>query len=70
MIAVIIVCCIVVLLVVVGIFVYMRYRKRYAQGAFNRQFERENARTASTSRLERTNASAHASEDPSDPRSA
>ena len=28
--------------VIVGIFVYLRYRKRYAQGAFNRQFEKEN----------------------------
>jgi len=60
-IAVIIVCCIVVLLVIVGIFVYMRYRKRYAQGAFNKQFERENEKagrsTTASYRLDRTNTS-------------
>jgi hypothetical protein len=44
-IAVIIVCCIIVLLAVVGVFVYLRYRKRYAQGSFNKQFERDNRTT-------------------------
>jgi hypothetical protein len=47
-IAVIIVCCIIVLLAVVGVFVYLRYRKRYAQGSFNKQFEKQNKATMDT----------------------